>query len=219
MPSRGLAVELRRGPDGLPVLLWRLDPPRLAIASAPHGGGLAPRGWVLNAQVRSDYDGTDPDAHLRRLAASLGLDDGEGVGFLTAADVTRYQEADADGVAAFATVGLRHPTWAADVDGATNETSSPGAGTINLVVAVPARLAEAALVNAVITATEAKSQALAALAVAGTGTATDAVCVLCPTDGPADPFAGPRSRVGARIARAVHDAVRNGTLLWQEMPS
>ncbi|CAO0825899.1 Adenosylcobinamide amidohydrolase OS=Streptomyces microflavus OX=1919 GN=G3I39_32335 PE=4 SV=1 [Streptomyces microflavus] len=44
------------------------------------------------------------------------------------------------------------------------------------------------------------------------GTPTDAVCVAAPEPGPdgGEPFAGPRSAWGARIARAVHTAVLAG---------
>ena len=69
---------------------------------------------------------------------------------------------------------------------------------------------DAALVNAIATATEAKAQALFELGIAGTGTATDAVCIATPADGRAETFGGPRSRWGSRLARAVRDAVRLG---------
>jgi adenosylcobinamide amidohydrolase len=92
-------------------------------------------------------------------------------------------------------------------------------GTINIVVAVPVRLSEAALVNAVATATEAKVQALHEAGIRATGTASDAVVVHCPTDGTAEPFGGPRSTFGARIARAVHAAVLAGGRSWLSGPS
>jgi adenosylcobinamide amidohydrolase len=79
-----------------------------------------------------------------------------------------------------------------------------------MVIVVPERLSEGALVNAVGTATEAKTQALWEAGVMGTGTATDALCVLCPSDGPAHPYGGPRSTWGSRLARAVHVAVLSG---------
>jgi adenosylcobinamide amidohydrolase len=104
-------------------------------------------------------------------------------------------------------VGLGHPTWAAAPD-AQGPVSL--VGTINLVVLLPERLSDAALVNAVATATEAKSQALFEAGVAGTGTATDAVCIACPDDGAPHAFGGPRSVWGARLARAVHGAVLGG---------
>ena len=81
------------------------------------------------------------------------------------------------------------------------------ADTINAVVWVPERLSDAALVNAVATATEAKSQALWDKGLDATGTATDAVCIVCPDEGTMHTFGGPRSVWGARIARALHAAV------------
>ena len=42
------------------------------------------------------------------------------------------------------------------------------------------------------------------------GTASDAVCVVCPASGPVQPFGGPRSELGAPLARAVCEAVRGG---------
>lgn len=86
-------------------------------------------------------------------------------------------------------------------------------GTVNIVVYVPAALGDAALVNAVATATEAKCQAIGELGLPGTGTPTDSVTVLCPAGGPAlptEPYGGPRSTWGAPLARAVHAAVRAG---------
>lgn len=196
----------REGGREWPVLVWRLGAPMRVIASAPHGGGLGPRRWVLNAQVPSSYARRDPDHHLGRLSVSLGLP-GRGVGLLTAADVRYQGRGVEDGVAATATVGLGHPTLAAAPREATG---SPLVGTINLVAFLPERLSDAALVNAVATATEAKVQALADLGVAATGTATDAVCLLCPDEGRPHAFGGPRSLLGARLARAVYAAVLDG---------
>ena len=83
-------------------------------------------------------------------------------------------------------------------------------GTINVLVVLPERLSDGALVNTIVTATEAKVQALRELGLEATGTATDAVCVVCPEDGRASAFGGPRSVWGARLARAVHAAVVAG---------
>jgi adenosylcobinamide hydrolase len=178
----------------------------VAISSAPRGGGVGMRSWVLNAQVPSDYSRTDIDAHLHALATELGLA-GEGVGFLTAASVGDFTAAADGEVEVFATVGLQHPTWAAADAGAPDEAA---VGTINVVAFLPARLDDAALVNAVVTATEAKAQACFDHGVPGTGTASDAVCILTPTGGTTERFAGPRSAVGRRLARAVHRAVLEG---------
>jgi len=89
-------------------------------------------------------------------------------------------------------------------------------GTVNIVAVLSRRLSPAALVNAVMTVTEAKSQALWEAGFPGTGTPSDAVAVLCPAAGPAEAFAGPRSRWGSRLARAAHRAVLDGSRRWAE---
>lgn len=189
-----------------PILVWHWPAPRLALSSAPVGGGLAEVSWVLNAQVPPDYARTDLAAHVAELAALHKLV-GPGCGLLTAAHVANWRRGVDGDVVADATVGVTRPTWAADA----NDAISPWhAGTINIVIQLPVRLGEAALVGAGATATEAKAQALFEAGVPGTGTASDALCVLCSTDGPAEPFAGPRSLWGARLARAVYAAVRAG---------
>lgn len=188
-----------------PVLVWRFPSPLRTISSAVLGGGLGERRWAVNAEVHEQYH-LAPEPHLRRIAAGLGLR-GAGVGLLTAAPVRRFTTGADGGAECAATVGLSVPTWAAAPDA-----PAPPVGTINLVCRVPAPLDDAALVNAVVTVTEAKTQALLEAGIRGTGTASDAVLICCPTGG-GEPYGGPRSTWGARLARAVHAAVTAGTLL------
>lgn len=190
----------------LALLAWRLPGAMTVASTASVGGGVGERHWLVNAQVVKDYARHDLAAHGAELAALAGLT-GPGVVMLTAADVRRVRSADADGVHVDATVGLTRPTWAAADD---EPAAVPAPGTINVVVQLPVRLAPAALLNALCTATEAKSQALLEAGVPGTGTASDAVTVVCPAGGPVEEFAGPRSVWGARLARAVHAAVLTG---------
>ena len=133
---------------------------------------------------------------------------------LTAASVADMATASECGVRCDATVGLSFPVWAAAPQDARPSAVDWRPGTINLVCALPVALCDAALVNAVVTATEAKAQALLEAGVPGTGTASDALVVCCPDkdDGAIDPelFCGPRSAWGARLARAVHGAVSEG---------
>lgn len=168
--------------------------------------------WVLNMTVDGEYGRLDPEQHVSDVAGRLRLA-GRGIGMMTAVDVSRYQTAEVSGVGACATVGVRRPVWAAE--GADPGDFHTGPGTINLVVVVPVCLSDAALVNAVSTATEAKVQALLQCGVDGTGTASDAVAVLCSADGTPEEFGGPRSTWGARIARAVYDATSAGIAAQQ----
>jgi adenosylcobinamide amidohydrolase len=167
------------------------------------GGGFGLRSWVVNATVSPDYARPDPARHLAEIAAALGLS-GAGVGLMTAVDVHAVEHREDSGVLAAVTTGIgAHPTWAA------GRSAEPApVGTINAVCWLPVRLAPAALVNVVATVAEAKAQALFEAGVPGTGTPTDSVTVLCPPDGPEEPFGGPRSPVGGAVARAVHGAIR-----------
>ncbi|MEU8344240.1 adenosylcobinamide amidohydrolase [Spirillospora sp. NPDC048832] len=219
-------VWREEGGERLAATVWRAGPGHRMISSAMLGGGIGPAGWVLNAQVPGAYSRTDPVAHLAELAALYRLE-GPGVGMLTAASVARTMRRDDAGVHVSATVGLRVPTWAASpdgvpdpelapLDGTSRSARTPGTvtpGTVNIVVAVPVPLSDAALVNAVVTATEAKTQALLEAGYPCTGTASDAVCVAAASGGAErEVFAGPRSTWGSRIARAVHAAVHAGAV-------
>jgi adenosylcobinamide amidohydrolase len=210
-----------------PVLVWEAGPSWRMISSAAVGGGLGERGWWLNAGVPRDYARTDLPAHVDEIAAQFGLT-GEGVGMLTAADVRTWTQAEDGGVHAVATVGLGLPVPAAAPAERTVLQTATRVGTINILVVLPVPLTDPALVNAVLTATEAKTQALVEQEVPGTGTSSDAVCIACPSPDDSRPpersggqpvemveqFCGPRSPWGARLARAVHAAVGEGTTSW-----
>ncbi len=182
---------------------------RRAVSSSIVGGGIGSISWVVNMTVDAAYGRLDPADHLLEIARRLGLTE-RGVGLMTAVDVRTCNSASQDGASAWATVGVRRPVWAAGFARGAPGSVRPGPGTINLVAGVPVRLSDAALVNAVATITEAKVQALLDGGVHGTGTATDAVCVVCREDGLEEQFAGPRSIWGARLAQVAYDAVSAG---------
>ncbi|MGB3257700.1 MAG: adenosylcobinamide amidohydrolase [Ornithinimicrobium sp.] len=189
------------------VLCWRFAEPVTMMTSASVGGGLGPRGWLMNVGVPKRYDRTDLAEHAAEVASGLDLA-GPGATFFTAADVARVKTAVEEGVLVEATVGITSPTWAADRSGG----FTPWApGTINIVVQLPVRLTEAALINMVMTVTEAKTQALCDAGVPGTGTASDAVAITCPMSGLPEVFGGPRSLWGGRTALAVYAAVLSGS--------
>ena len=192
------------------MLVLRFTTPMRAIASSPHGGGLGPRRWVVNAQVPPNYARRDPDHHLGKLAVSLGLP-GRGVGFLTAADVRCRTTSSDGGVEVTATVGLDHCVLAAAPPEPAHARAHL-AGTVNLIAFMPERLSDAALVNVMATATEAKTQAIREAGIDATGTPTDALCIVCPDQGRPHSFGGTRSLWGSRLARAVHAAVLAGAV-------
>lgn len=189
------------------VLSWVWPQPVTVLSSAAVGGGLRQTQSMINFGVPLDYSRIDLAEHASEIADSLDLGSAP-VALLTAADVTHYRNATYEGVLVTSTAGVTKPTWAADEAGGW---SAYRPGTINIVVQLPVALSESGLVNAVMTATEAKTQALLENGVPGTGTASDAVAILCPSEptrGEAvEVFAGPRSQWGSRLAIAVYRSV------------
>jgi adenosylcobinamide amidohydrolase len=203
---------VRREEDGveLSTLLWRLPRVSRCVSTAAIGGGVSECSWVVNAQVVKGYHRSDLDVHGAEIVAALGLA-GTGVVMLTAVNVISHHTVEYDGAEVTATVGVSDPTWAADPNRDPQLAStSAGPGTVNVVATVPQPVAPGGLLNLIATVTEAKCQALADLAVPGTGTPSDAVTVLCPTSGTAEPFGGPRSLWGSRVACATYDAIVAG---------
>ncbi len=196
------------------VMAWRWPEPMRTLSSAPVNGGLVVAQWLVNIGVPVDYSRIDLDAHAAEVADELGLV-GPGTALLTAADVRMAQRAEEAGVVVDTTVGISKPTWAADPDGGYTPWQP---GTINIVIQLDVTLTDAAAVNAVITATEAKTQALIDADVPGTGTASDAIVIVMPTTGRSVPFAGPRSEHGSAIAQAVHRAVADGIAAGHVLP-
>lgn len=200
------------------ALVWEVPDGWVALGSASVGGGLTRPRWVSNLDVGDDFRRTDLAAYAAERSAELRLD-GPGTTLLTAADVRQVRHAEVEGARCWATVGVTRPTWPVppgdreDGPGRAHD-GPPPAGTINLVVAAPVPLSVSALVQAVGTMTEAKAQVLVQAGVPGTGTASDAVVVLCPdpsvVGGEAEAFAGVRSVWGRRVAAAVHAAVASG---------
>jgi len=180
-------------------------------SSAVLGGGIGGIRTLLNLTVPPDYGRTDPERHLGERSAGL---EPPVVGMMTAVDVAGQTSSTIGSARAVATVGVRHGLAA----GGRRPRRLPRVGTINLLVLSTAALTDGGLAGALGTAVEAKAQALAEAGVPAlngpgfaTGTATDSVCVAC-APGSSEPFAGPATRAGADMGRAVHAAVLEGVL-------
>jgi adenosylcobinamide amidohydrolase len=94
-------------------------------------------------------------------------------------------------------------------------------GTINLLAHVDRPLSQAALIEAVSIATEARTVAIIDLdwrqgGKTVTGTGTDCIAVAAPSMDGGDNFAGLHTDIGAAIGRAVYEAVSQGGALWVE---
>jgi adenosylcobinamide amidohydrolase len=203
------------------LLAVRFSAPHRTAGWAVVGGGIgeAPAvGWV---QVRNAELGenVDPAALLRERLAAHGLEGA--VGLLTSADVAAYAdvEREAEGVSArcIATVGLGNALRAGDPHGIATRV-----GTINVLVRLSIPLTDAALLETLALAAEARTLAVleggVASALSGrpaTGTGTDCIVVAAPVGGEANPYAGKHTLPGHLVGAAVEAAVREGVRRWQ----
>ena len=205
------SVEIRVDPEAVHVVS---ESSLLVCSSALVGGGIVSVRHIINMHVPKGYSNGDPAADLREFARRQGIYE-PFVGLLTAAwtqDATLIIErADGITVAVVATVGLSN-TIAAGV----SQAAACVPSTINTIVLIDGTPAPGALVNAVITATEAKALVLAEAGIKtadgwqASGTSTDAVVVAATERGRSLHFAGPVADGGWLIARAVRSAIEAG---------
>jgi adenosylcobinamide hydrolase len=193
--------------------------PLRVLSSAVRRGGLGEARTIVNLHVDKHHPSGDLERPLTDFIAERGLAE-PCVGLLTAAWTEHAEVAhvSASGfaVTAVATVGLSNRTTAGRAVAARWYPS-----TINTIVIVDGQPEAAALVNAVVTVTEAKALALAEAGVlsddghAATGTSTDAIVVAATGRGPAARFGGPASEMGAAIGRAALQALERGIAAWK----
>jgi iron complex transport system ATP-binding protein len=194
--------------------------PLWVLGSAVVGGGFGVAREILNVHVDDQYDGRRPDEDLAAVAAGLGVRE-PFVGLMTAA-YTQFARHAVErlgdlAVAAVVSMGLSNTSSAGVTPpigaGPADDAAAPRPGTINIVLLVDGALTPAAMVNAVITATEAKTMTLAAWDVKtpegddASGTSTDTVVVACTGRGEELGYAGPATAVGWLAARTVRAAM------------
>lgn len=195
------------------VFIVRSQQPLAVLSSAVVGGGFVQAHTLLNRHVHRDYNCAEPTGDLVACARGHGIT-GTFVGLMTAVSLQKAQtmtvRADGLTVAAVVTAGISNT--------ATPGLSPPASsepGTINLILLIDAQFSPAAMVNAVITATEVKTQVLLARGIRtpeghpATGTSTDAIAVACTGRGTCLSYAGPVTLVGWLIGRCVRTALEN----------
>lgn len=186
------------------------------LSSAVVGGGFYRARDIVNMHVDDTPHGTSPEDELAAYAARLGID-APFVGVMTAAK-TKYAQVAADSrdgltVAVVVSAGLSNTTSAGVSDPVVDVSGTGSPGTINTIVLVDGQLTPAALVNVVITVTEAKTMVLSEWQVrtadgeAASGTSTDSVVVAATGRGPALSYAGPATTVGWLAARTTRQAI------------
>ncbi len=178
---------------------------KFRVCSSGSNGGIRNCTTLINHQVPHDFS-MDPEKELELLALSLGLSYPGTAGLLTAVDMNTLCILSWDNLTVFVTAGITHPDQA---DSAVSD-SGYTPGTINIIVLVQ-DFHDQALVDAVITVTEAKALALRDAGFDFAGTVTDAVLIASEGSGPIR-YAGSATRIGQMIHEGVYAGVTKALL-------
>lgn len=191
---------------------FQADAPLKVVSSAVYNAGM---GWYttfLNRTVEPTYPIENVKEETQAFLAASGFVPTNTVIMMTAiAAQNAIIESYADGLVIVAvTAGVHH---AVDVTRTYEEEQSPHIGTINTWVIINGKLSDEAFYQAMITATEAKTKALAEENVRdartgtiATGTSTDSLLIAATQIGEEMPYAGPITTVGKWIGRGVFEA-------------
>lgn len=205
-------VKTREG-----ALVISFSEPWRCLSSSIVGGGFSTSKWIINLSVGKDYHSETPEKDLREAALKVGIED-EFVGMMTAAKLENVAIAEEGDVTAVVTAGVSNACAAGD------SVEGEKASTINIALLIDAELTEAAMVNAVKTATEAKTIALHDLDVRSknsdrfaSGTSTDTIVVACSQKGKSFRYSGTGTKLGMKISKVVKKAVREGILKQDEI--
>lgn len=161
----------------------------------------------------------DPLVSIRQRFADAGLEDA--VGLVTSRDIRRHHLAQRTvediTATALATAGLSN----GERVGARCTEPVLLPGTINILLHVSRALTEAAQIETLSIATQARTAAIMDLGVerAGvrvTGTGTDCIAVASPQMAPAECFAGLHTALGEAVGAAVYDVIREAVEVWQQ---
>ena len=161
-------------------------------ASTGIGGGIRSVPTLLNHTVPKGWNRSDPEKEIELVAARAGI--GHDVfGLLTAVPIQDLCVLQYDFITVFVTAGIR-----------TDQPADPG--TINIIVYSGEGMEDAALLETVLVATEAKTEALLATERPFSGTPTDAIIAAC-EGAVKHRYAGRLTEPGRRVRAAVMKGV------------
>lgn len=211
-------------------LLLHSAQPLDSLSSSIHGGGMKRIDHVVNIHVDWKYDSPDPEKDVEMLLKEWNYPLESTAGLLTAvnlshAAVMEEQNEDAS-LFCCTTAGISNGARA----GSERTTFPPyQPGTINILLMIDAKMTQAAMVNAIITAVEAKAAALADLGIRdsengliATGTTTDSIVLGVSQTHPSSivhRYCGTATHLGAAIARVVYGTVKESLLAARTKPS
>lgn len=198
-------------------LIFQMPTKLETVSSAVYGGGLHQASHFVNWKVPLDYSSIDPTLLMEQKLTEWGYPVCESIGLQTAAHIhtASIQEMVGDEfkMVCIVTAGVGNSARA----GRKRETfPAYQCSTINVFLFIDSSMTPPAVINSIITATEAKSAALQDLQVLdendeiATGTTTDSVVIACSQNDSqyrTHQFAGVATSIGNAIGCLVYDAV------------
>jgi len=206
--------------------------PLKVLSSAGLNGGLVKANGITNIHVTEDLKDElhrNPDETLKKAVVKLGLSPEKVVAMMTAADVRNVgvsnQKRQDTILSVFVTAGVDVSATAGEAT--VSKRDSPNikkGGTINTILLVDGNLTESCMVDAVKTATEAKTVAMRELDVRShfsgdlaSGTVTDTAVVACTKRGNPVKYAGTATMLGEMIGKAVKESVKKAIRKQEKM--
>jgi iron complex transport system ATP-binding protein len=194
----------------------QFERPLRTISNGVIGEGIQ---WIkhfCNFYVDKNYNCSDPQADLREWMGKLGIPPEQSVGMMTAvqlkAAVFLTKKIGNLSFMVMVTAGVGN---AVDISRDSIPENVRRIGTINTMVFVDGNLTDGALVNALMSATEAKTKALHDLEVKdpttgtiATGTSTDSLLIASSQVGESTPYAGSGTAIGKGIGQIVYEATQ-----------
>lgn len=208
IPIEGIEAEVRSG-----NLVIQSSSPLRALTSSVLSRSYSKSMAIINQQVPAgNYAHIEPEKRFLKTIDKLCLSR-QTIGLMTAANVRNVsvlsKKHDELTVCAVVTAGVINSAAAGDK--ATKKLPS----TINIILLIDGNLTQNCMVNAVMTATEAKSGALRDLDIRSrfstelaTGTTSDTIVVACTERGQRIIFAGTATKLGELIGKTVKEAVK-----------
>lgn len=217
-------------------LILRSKTPLKILSSAVLNGGSLEANCIMNYQVPED-SGSDMDDEVHKEAgdflleetAKLGIPQDQIVAIMTAAKMTNVekvtQKFEDITLTAFVTAGAYFAATPGDEIASKQSAFPPKKyGTINSIVLVDANLTDGCMVNAVVTATEAKAAAARELDIrsrfsgdVATGTVTDSIVIGCTKQGRTIKYAGSGTLIGELIGKSIKTAIKKAIFKQENM--
>lgn len=195
-------------------VVFQASMPLKTFSSAVHNAGM---GWYttfVNRRVDGDYNISDVQQDMKDYLEEHHFSLSNSVGMMTAAFTEnvaiRTIQTNFGSVVTAVTAGIGN---AVDVAEVSRRGDDGGIGTVNTWVIVNGRLSDEAFMQAIVTATEAKTKAFQVEQVQdpvsktiATGTSTDSILIAATQVGGQLDYAGPITPLGKSIAQGVYEA-------------